>query len=471
MGVSSGIRFDDYDKIPVEISGDGSEDITCIERFKDADMHPAILDNIERMKYNRPTPVQKYAIPVIIAMRDLMACAQTGSGKTAAFLFPTIQRLLNDGPPPSGNRRKTAPCALCMAPTRELCTQISDEACKFCFQTGMRAVCVYGGADIRAQMSQMERGCDIMIATPGRLHDFIERGRVSLKYILYFIMDEADRMLDMGFEPQIRRIVEEEDMSRNRQTIMFSATFPREIQQLAQDFLKDYIFLSVGRVGAANEKITQIVRYVDDHLKVKYLVKMLEEQTEAGLTLIFVETKRMADELEDHLHREHFPVVSIHGDRAQNEREEALRLFKSGDLPIMVATGVASRGLDIPNVNHVINFDLPSGIDDYVHRIGRTGRAGNTGIATSFVNDNCRILREMFTLLDEAKQEIPPWFQQLLAQSGGGGRFGGKGGGRNKQQVDARDSMQSRTVYTNTQAPQKKTQDARAPQAEDNTAF
>jgi len=359
-----------------------------------------------------------------------------------------------------------------MAPTRELVSQIYDEACKFAFQTGMRAVCVYGGAEIRQQMSQMDRGVDILIATPGRLQDFMERGKVTLQYVMYFIMDEADRMLDMGFEPQIRRIVEEEDMRRGRQTIMFSATFPREIQQLAQDFLTNYIFLSVGRVGAANEKITQTVRYVDDHLKVRYLVKMLEEQTEAGLTLIFVETKRMADELEDHLHREGFPVVSIHGDRAQNEREEALRLFKAQELPIMVATGVASRGLDIPNVNHVINFDLPSSIDDYVHRIGRTGRAGNTGIATSFVNDNCRILRELFTLLDEAKQEIPPWFQQLLAQTGGGGRFGGKGKGRkNDNNVDARDNQNTRTVFADTRGGSSKKNDARAAPAEDNTAF
>jgi ATP-dependent RNA helicase DDX3X len=485
MGVSSGIKFDEYDKIPVEMSGEGFEGIHPIDRFKDADMHPAILENIERMKYSRPTPVQKHAIPVIIAGRDLMACAQTGSGKTAAFLFPTIQRMLKDGPPssePNNRRRRTAPVCLCMAPTRELVSQIFDEARKFTFQSGMRAVCVYGGAEIRNQMRELERGCDILVATPGRLSDLIERGKVTLQVIDFLIFDEADRMLDMGFEPQIRRIVEDEDMSPDRQTIMFSATFPKEIQQLARDFLSNYIFLTVGRVGSTNENISQNMRYVEDSMKQKYLVKILEEQTEEGLTLVFVETKKRADELEYYLRRDRFPATSIHGDRSQWEREEALKLFKNGELPILVATDVAARGLDISNVNHVINYDLPNSIDDYVHRIGRTGRAGNVGRATSFVNENSRaILRELCQLLEEANQEIPTWFEQLVYQSGNsmGGRYGGRGKGGGRSNMGSRDIREgaSKTVFSHSRgdgdnwratATEKKVVRA---ENEDNTAF
>jgi ATP-dependent RNA helicase DDX3X len=486
MGVSSGIKFDEYDKIPVEISGEGCDDMHPIERFKDADMHPAILENIERMRYNRPTPVQKHAIPVIVSGRDLMACAQTGSGKTAAFLFPVIQRMLKDGPPQEApsRRRRTAPVGLCMAPTRELVSQIYDEARKFTFRSGMRAVCVYGGADIRLQMRELERGCDILVATPGRLSDLIERAKVTLQLIEYLIFDEADRMLDMGFEPQIRRIVEDEDMNVNRQTIMFSATFPKEIQGLARDFLTNYIFLTVGRVGSTNENITQLMRYVEDHMKTKYLIKMLEEQTEAGLTLVFVETKKRADDLEYTLRRERFPATSIHGDRTQWEREEALKQFKSGDLPILVATDVAARGLDISNVNHVINYDLPNSIDDYVHRIGRTGRAGNVGRATSYVNENARaILRELCQLLDEANQEIPSWFEQLVSSTGsgmGGGRYGGRGKGGGRSNMGSRDIRgdMNKTSYThsrgeadNWRSGGETKKPTRAQADEDNTAF
>lgn len=333
-------------------------------------------------------------------------------------------------------RRKAYPTSLILAPTRELVSQIYDEARKFAYRSWVKPCVVYGGADIGSQLRQIERGCDLLVATPGRLVDLIERGRISLANIKYLILDEADRMLDMGFEPQIRRIVEGEDMPgvRERQTLMFSATFPRDIQLLARDFLKDYIFLSVGRVGSTSENITQKIEYVEDQDKRSVLLDILQVHS-GGLTLIFVETKRMADLLSDFLQNQNFPATSIHGDRTQRERERALEMFRTGRCPVLVATAVAARGLDIPNVTHVVNYDLPTDIDDYVHRIGRTGRAGNTGLSTAFFNRGNRgVVRDLIELLKEANQEVPAFLETIARESGGmgsgrGGRGGGGGGG------------------------------------------
>lgn len=334
--------------------------------------------------------------------------------------------------------------------------QIHEEARKFAYRSWVRPAVVYGGADIGQQLRQVERGCDVLSATPGRLVDLIERGRISLRNVRYLVLDEADRMLDMGFEPQIRRIVQGEDLPgvQDRQTLMFSATFPREIQVLARDFLKDYVFLSVGRVGSTSENITQRIEFVEDNDKRSVLLDILHaSDANSGLTLIFVETKRMADMLSDFLMQSQFPATSIHGDRTQRERETALATFRSGRTPIMVATAVAARGLDIPNVKHVINYDLPSDIDDYVHRIGRTGRAGNTGIATAFLNrGNKNIVRELIELLTEANQEVPQFLIAINTEFGGGGggwgssrgRGRGGGGGRGASRGGNRDVRASR---------------------------
>ncbi|CAG8564817.1 1062_t:CDS:2, partial [Racocetra fulgida] len=404
-----------------------------------------LLSNIELARYSVPTPVQKYSIPIVSSGRDLMACAQTGSGKTGGFLFPILSELFKHGPSEQpGSRgmyrsRKAYPVALVLAPTRELAMQIYDEARKFAYRSWVRPCVVYGGADISSQLRQIDRGCDLLTATPGRLVDLIERGRVSLSQIRYLVLDEADRMLDMGFEPQIRRIVENEDMPNvnDRQTLMFSATFPRDIQVLARDFLKDYVFLSVGRVGSTSENITQKIEYVEDDDKRSVLLDILHAQPESdhGLTLIFVETKRMADMLSEFLVQSGFPATSIHGDRSQRERERALESFRTGRTPIMVATAVAARGLDIVNVTHVINYDLPTDIDDYVHRIGRTGRAGNVGISTAFFNrGNKGIVRELIELLKEANQEIPPWLETIARETSNYGSRGSSGRGRGRGQ-------------------------------------
>ncbi|KAJ2553008.1 ATP-dependent RNA helicase ded1, partial [Coemansia sp. RSA 1836] len=257
------------------------------------------------------------------------------------------------------------------------------------------------------------------------------RGKVSLSNIRYLVLDEADRMLDMGFEPQIRRIVEKEDMPGvdDRHTLMFSATFPRDIQMLARDFLKDYIFLSVGRVGATSENITQRIEYVEDEDKLSVLLDILTSGDTTLLTLVFVETKRMADRLSDDLMYSKIPASAIHGDRTQRERERALESFRTGRTPVLVATAVAARGLDIPNVALVVNYDLPTDADEYVHRVGRTGRAGNTGTAVSFFNRGNRgIARNLIDLLKESNQDIPSWLPTVAREGSGFG--GGRGRGR-----------------------------------------
>ncbi|PPQ72445.1 hypothetical protein CVT26_003773 [Gymnopilus dilepis] len=453
----TGINFEKYDDIPVEATGAGVPE--PVLTFTSPPLDPVLLENIGYAMYTSPTPVQKYSIPIVAGGRDLMACAQTGSGKTAGFLFPILSASFAQGPrpppvdaAPSYGRRKAYPTALILAPTRELVSQIHEEARKFAYRSWVRPAVVYGGADINQQLRQIERGCDLLSATPGRLVDLIERGRISLANIKYLVLDEADRMLDMGFEPQIRRIVQGEDMpgTADRQTLMFSATFPRDIQMLARDFLKDYIFLSVGRVGSTSENITQKIEYVEDNDKRSVLLDILASQTkeDLGLTLVFVETKRMADMLSDFLMGNNLPATSIHGDRTQRERELALQTFRTGRTPILVATAVAARGLDIPNVTHVINYDLPSDIDDYVHRIGRTGRAGNTGVSTAFFNrGNKNIVKDLVELLREANQDIPGWLETVAHEasfgSGGYRGRGGRGRGGGFRGMGGRDYRQS----------------------------
>uniref|UniRef100_A0A3Q3FQ24 RNA helicase n=1 Tax=Kryptolebias marmoratus TaxID=37003 RepID=A0A3Q3FQ24_KRYMA len=455
-GSNTGINFEKYDDIPVEATGSNCP--PHIESFHDVDMGEIIMGNITLSRYTRPTPVQKHAIPIIKTKRDLMACAQTGSGKTAAFLLPVLSQIYTDGPGDalqtsknSGQdngrygRRKQYPLSLVLAPTRELALQIYDEARKFAYRSRVRPCVVYGGADIGQQIRDLERGCHLLVATPGRLVDMMERGKIGLDHCNYLVLDEADRMLDMGFEPQIRRIVEQDTMPPKgiRQTMMFSATFPKEIQILARDFLEDYIFLAVGRVGSTSENITQKVVWVEETDKRSFLLDLLNATGKDSLTLVFVETKKGADALEDFLYREGYACTSIHGDRSQRDREEALHQFRSGRCPILVATAVAARGLDISNVKHVINFDLPSDIEEYVHRIGRTGRVGNLGLATSFFNDkNSNITKDLLDILVEAKQEVPSWLESLAyehqhksSSRGRSKRFSGGFGARDYRQT------------------------------------
>ncbi|XP_068125953.1 ATP-dependent RNA helicase DDX3X isoform X2 [Hyperolius riggenbachi] len=457
-GSNTGINFEKYDDIPVEATGSNCP--PHIESFHDVNMGEIIMGNIQLTRYTRPTPVQKHAIPIIIEKRDLMACAQTGSGKTAAFLLPILSQIYADGPGEAMKqikdngrygRRKQFPLSLVLAPTRELAVQIYEEARKFAYRSRVRPCVVYGGADIGQQIRDLERGCHLLVATPGRLVDMMERGKIGLDCCKYLVLDEADRMLDMGFEPQIRRIVEQDTMPPKgvRQTMMFSATFPKEIQILARDFLEEYIFLAVGRVGSTSENITQKVVWVEEMDKRSFLLDLLNATGKDSLTLVFVETKKGADALEDFLYHEGYACTSIHGDRSQRDREEALHQFRSGKSPILVATAVAARGLDISNVKHVINFDLPSDIEEYVHRIGRTGRVGNLGLATSFFNEkNINITKDLLDLLVEAKQEVPSWLENMAYEQHHKSSTRGRSKSRFSGGFGARDYRQSSSSST-----------------------
>ncbi|KAI8387955.1 P-loop containing nucleoside triphosphate hydrolase protein [Radiomyces spectabilis] len=421
--VHTGINFDRYDSIPVKVKGENPP--KGFDRFEQADLHPVMKENIALARYTVPTPVQRHSISIVTAGRDLMACAQTGSGKTAAFLIPTCSKLFSRSrelvarPQMHDSYRfKAKPLVLIMAPTRELCSQIFDEARRFCYRSMLRPCAVYGGAGVRSQLDELAKGCDILVAAPGRLCDFLERGKIDLSNVQFLVLDEADRMLDMGFEPVIRDIVERRGMNRNRTTLMYSATFPKEIRMLARDFLKpDYLFLSVGRVGGTTTDITQRVRWVEEQDKRETLRELLLSQPPSR-TLIFVDTKRSADTLDQYLFDNNFPSTSIHGDRNQMEREDAILAFKSGQCPILVATAVVARGIDVRNVMHVINYDMTNSIDEYIHRIGRTARVGNAGLATSFFNDrNMPVAAEITKLLQECQQEIPDFLQPYKSRT------------------------------------------------------
>jgi len=428
---SSGIDYSKYEEINVSIEGETPA--PPADSFKDLNLNSKIMRNVLKLGYSDPTPIQKHAIPNAVNNRDIMACAQTGSGKTAAFLIPIMNRILAspDFAPVNsrgGNRRAFGdaiqPLALVLAPTRELCRQIHEEARKFSYRTGISASMAYGGQSRQVQLRQMSRGCHILIATPGRLNDFLQSRAVSMSKICYLALDEADRMLDMGFAPQIEDIVIYSDMTQkeDRQTMVFSATFPSEIQKMASQYLnQDYIFITVGRVGSTTDLITQDVRFVQDFAKQDALLDILPELKQA---IIFCRTKSEVDRLERFLFANQQKVSSIHGDKSQNARDRALFNFKQARTNIMVATDVAARGLDIPNVSHVINYDTPNNIDEYVHRIGRTGRAGKKGVAISFINgENVPVARELRDLLVESKQQVPEELEDLCNRRGRGGSY------------------------------------------------
>merc|ERR1719187_413892 len=428
QGIASGINFAKYDDIPVEVTGDNKP--SPIRSFGSAGLRPILVENITKSGYKVPTPVQKYGIPIIMAGRDVMACAQTGSGKTAAFLLPIIHKLIEGGAECGAGDSAASPQCVVITPTRELAIQIHNEARKFAQGSMVKSVVAYGGTSVFYQAGQLQRGCNIRVATPGRLLDFVEKGRVSFANCKYLVLDEADRMLDMGFMPEIEKMVEDPNMPKkapegDRQTLMFSATFPDEVQESAQEFLNDYLFLTIGLVGGACSDVRQEFHEVARNEKRDKLEELMQDpdRDPKERTLIFVQTKKNADFLATYLSGEGLPTTSIHGDRLQREREEALFDFRTGDKPILVATAVAARGLDIPNVAHVINYDMPDDVDEYVHRIGRTGRVGNLGKATSFVDPggDGDVMPKLVDMLTKVGVEVP----EFLGEGGAGGDGGG----------------------------------------------
>lgn len=426
QSIHTGINFDKFEKIPMTASGDNPP--APIASFEAAGLRKILLDNIEKTGYLKPTPIQRLAIPAIMAKRDMMSCAQTGSGKTAAFLLPIIHDLLESGcTAQSGDRQ--SPEAVIIAPTRELASQIKDHARMFCAGSMIQPVVIYGGASTSYQAYNLARGCNILIGTPGRIKDFLARGKLSFDKVKFLVLDEADRLLDMGFSEVIREIVGSGEMPEKgkRVTMMFSATFAQDVQQLASEFLDKYLFIKIGVVGAANKDVQQIIEEVPKFKKREKLVEILKE-VGSDRTMVFVETKKNCDFIAIHLNSEGFPATSIHGDRLQRERELALADFKSNKFNILVATNVAARGLDIAGVEHVINYDLPESIDEYVHRIGRTGRVGNVGKSTSFFDPsdekNAKLAPELVHILTEAQLEVPSFLTQFGGTGAGATSFG-----------------------------------------------
>lgn len=423
--MSMGINFDKYDDIEIKVSGENAP--SPINSFDTCGLRSLIVDNIKKSGYKRPTPVQKHAIPIIMAGRDLMACAQTGSGKTAAFVVPMIHTLLENPRDLIKTGTSCEPHVVIISPTRELTSQIHQQVRKFSLSSILKSELVYGGTSVMHQGNRVSNGCHVLVATPGRLLDFLGRGRIRLSSVRFLVLDEADRMLDMGFLQDIEKVIDHETMvpPEERQTLMFSATFPSDIQELAGRFLRNYLFLAVGIIGSACSDVEQnFYQASGQPEKRKLLKELIEKQSKTSNIegiLVFVEQKRHTDFIAAFLSENNFPTTSIHGDRLQREREEALSDFKRGKMSILVATAVAARGLDIKNVAHVINFDLPKSIDEYVHRIGRTGRVGNRGKATSFFDSatDIPLTGDLVRILKQAGQPVPDW---LEAGGGGGSR-------------------------------------------------
>ncbi|XP_023939226.2 ATP-dependent RNA helicase vasa [Bicyclus anynana] len=424
--ISSGINFDKFDCIAVKVTGENPP--RAIDSFQSANLRKYVVENILKSGYKKPTPIQKHAIPIIMAGRDLMGCAQTGSGKTAAFLLPIINTLLQDPRDLQTGEHGAQPQVVIVSPTRELTLQIFNEARKFSHGSVLKIAVAYGGTAVRHQGDSIARGCHILVATPGRLNDFVDRGRVSFESIRFVVLDEADRMLDMGFMPNVEKMMGHPTMVplKERQTLMFSATFPEDIQHLAGRFLNNYLFVAVGVVGGASTDVEQIFFQVSKYEKQDKLKNLVEEY-EGKRVLVFVETKRNADFIAARLSQIQKMTTSIHGDRLQQEREEALHNFKTGRHCILVATAVAARGLDIKNVDVVVNYDLPKSIDEYVHRIGRTGRVGNRGIAVSFYNPDTdsALVADLAKILRQADQTVPDFFQGGGTATYTGNKYGG----------------------------------------------
>ncbi|EGC39333.1 hypothetical protein DICPUDRAFT_27074 [Dictyostelium purpureum] len=372
-----------------------------IIHFNQAPFPNYLMKEIMAAGFPNPTPIQSQAWPIALKGRDIIGLAKTGSGKTLAFLLPSIVHINAQPTLKPGD----GPIVLVLAPTRELALQIQEQARKFGGTSQISNVCVYGGASKHSQVMMLKKGVEIVIATPGRLIDILTSGDTNLRRVTYLVLDEADRMLDMGFEPQIRKILSQ--IRPDRQTLMFSATWPKEVQSLANDFLSDHIQVHIGSSElTANHNVNQIVEVCSEYEKKERLFKFLEANvSKDDKVIIFAETRKGVDELHRSLQSAGFKSIGIHGNKSQPERDFVLSQFKNGIFPIMIATDLASRGLDVKDIKFVVNYDFPNTIETYVHRIGRTARAGATGTSISFLTrENARLANDLIKVLSEAKQ-------------------------------------------------------------------
>ncbi|VAH67483.1 unnamed protein product [Triticum turgidum subsp. durum] len=416
-----------------DITVEGREVPKPIRFFHEANFPDYCMQAIAKSGFVEPTPIQAQGWPMALKGRDVIGIAETGSGKTLSYILPG---LVHVGAQPR-LEQGDGPIVLILAPTRELAVQIQAEATKFGSYSRTRSTCIYGGAPKGPQIRDLRRGVEIVIATPGRLIDMLEAGHTNLRRVTYLVLDEADRMLDMGFEPQIRKILAQ--IRPDRQTLYWSATWPREVETLARQFLQNPYKVMIGTAELkANHSIQQIVEVISDHEKYPRLSKLLSDLMDGSRILIFFQTKKECDKVTRQLRMDGWPALSIHGDKAQSERDYVLAEFKNGKSPIMAATDVAARGLDVKDIKCVINFDFPTTIEDYIHRIGRTGRAGATGMAfTFFTHSNAKYSRNLVKILREAGQVVNPALEAMSKSAGsmgGGGNFrsrgrGGFGGG------------------------------------------
>lgn len=414
--------------------------------FDSLGLNPEILRAVAEQGYREPTPIQQQAIPAVLEGRDLMASAQTGTGKTAGFTLPLLQHLITHQP--HGKSRRPVR-ALILTPTRELAAQIGENVRDYSKYLNIRSLVVFGGVSINPQMMKLRGGVDVLIATPGRLLDLEHQNAVKLDQVEILVLDEADRMLDMGFIHDIRRVLAK--LPAKRQNLLFSATFSDDIKSLAEKLLHNPLEIEVARRNTASEQVTQHVHFVDKKRKRELLSQMIG-QGNWQQVLVFTRTKHGANHLAEQLNKDGIRSAAIHGNKSQGARTRALADFKSGDIRVLVATDIAARGLDIEELPHVVNYELPNVPEDYVHRIGRTGRAAATGEALSLVCvDEHKLLRDIEKLL---KKEIPriatPGYepdpsikaepiQNGRQQRGGGGGGRGQGGAGRGQQPRRQD--------------------------------
>jgi len=418
-------------------SGPGLKTLKDRMTFPELGLAEPIVRAVTAEGYTTPTPIQEAAIPYVLAGRDLIGCAQTGTGKTAAFALPTLHRLTAAGNPSKGRGRRTR--VLVLSPTRELAGQIQESFIAYGKHTALRGTVIFGGVSQRPQVRDLEHGVDVVVATPGRLMDLMEQGHVDLSHVEIFILDEADRMFDMGFLPDVKRIIAK--LPRQRQTLLFSATMPAPIEKLANEILTNPAHVKIAPVRETTDLIQQSVCFVAKANKPRLLVDLIGTQA-ITRAIVFTRTKHGADKVAKQLEQAGIRAEAMHGNKSQNNRQRTLATFKSKRPPILVATDLAARGIDVDDISHIFNFDLPHEPETYVHRIGRTGRAGAAGQAIAFCDREERkhltaierLLRQPLKVDEHAFAEAAPPAEATPSRGPRGGDAPRQGRGRSAGQ-------------------------------------